>query len=62
VLQPSIDRARVEALRLEQMQQADRGSRRIVQGLADAAEVLIPSQRIRLAAHLKAAHHGGAGL
>jgi protein CpxP len=62
VLQPSIDRAGLEALRVEQVQQADRASRRIVQGLADAAEVLTPSQRIRLAAYLKAVHHKGAGL
>ena len=62
LLQPSIDRAGLEALRVEQVQQADRASRRIVQGLADAAEVLTPSQRVRLAAHLKAVHHKGAGL
>ncbi len=62
VLQPSIDRAGVAALRINQVQQADGVSRRIVQGLADAAEVLTPSQRVRLAVHLKAAHHKGAGL
>jgi len=62
VLLPSIDRAGLEALRVEQVKQADRASRRIVQGLADAAEALTPSQRVRLAAHLKAVHHKGAGL
>ena len=62
MLQPSVDRAGLEALRVEQVKQADLASRRIVQGLADAAEVLTPPQRVRLAAHLEAAHHKGAGL
>lgn len=62
LLQSTVDRAGLEALRQEQVQQADLVSRRIVRGLADAAEVLTPSQRVRLAAHLKAAHTRGAGL
>ena len=61
LLQSTVDRAGLEALRREQVQQADLVSRRIVRGLADAAEVLTPSQRVRMAAHLKAAHHRGAG-
>lgn len=52
LLRSTVDRAGLEALRVEQMQQADLMSRRIVRGLADAAEVLTPSQRVRLAAHL----------
>lgn len=62
LLKPTVDRAGLEALRQAQMQQADLVSRRIVRGLADAAEVLTPSQRVRLAAHLAAAHGKGAGL
>lgn len=61
LLGSTVDRAGLEALREQQMQQADLVSRRIVQGLADAAEVLTPSQRVRLAAHLAARNHG-AGL
>ena len=61
LLHSTVDRAGLEALCQEQMQQADLVSRRIVRGLADAAEVLTPSQRVRLAAHL-AARHKGAGL
>lgn len=61
LLGATIDRAGLEALREEQVQQADLVSRRIVRGLADAAEVLTPSQRVRLATHL-AAHDKGAGL
>jgi Spy/CpxP family protein refolding chaperone len=61
LLRSTVDRAGLEALRVEQMQQADLMSRRIVRGLADAAEVLTPSQRVRLAAHL-AARNKGAGL
>lgn len=46
---PTIDRARLETLRLQQMQLGDTVSRRILQALADAAEVLNPEQRSRLA-------------
>ena len=62
LLKSTVDRAGLEALREEQVQQADLVSRRIVRGLADAAEVLTPSQRVRLAAHLEAVHNKGAGL
>lgn len=61
LLQSTVDRTGLEALRVEQMQQVDRVSQRLVRGLADAAEVLTPSQRIRLAAHL-AGRNKGAGL
>jgi Spy/CpxP family protein refolding chaperone len=57
LLQPVVDRAGLEALRVEQVQQIDGASKRIVKALADAAEVLTPSQRVRLAEHLKA--HAG---
>jgi Spy/CpxP family protein refolding chaperone len=60
---PSIDRAAVEALRAEQMADADALSRRIAQAAADAAEVLTPEQRQKLAAHMaeKRSRHGRHG-
>jgi protein CpxP len=51
LLGPTVDRAGLEALRAEQVRQVDVVSRRAVQALADAAEVLTPAQRARLAAH-----------
>lgn len=56
LLRPVVDRAGLEALRVEQVHQVDVLSKRVVGALADAAEVLTPEQRVRLAAHLKAAH------
>ena len=44
-----VDRAAFEKLRAEQMQLADRASKRVTQALADAAEVLTPLQRKQLA-------------
>jgi Spy/CpxP family protein refolding chaperone len=46
---PTIDRARLEALRVQQMQLRETVSRRMLQARADAAEVLTPEQRARLA-------------
>lgn len=46
---PTIDRAQIEAVRVEQMQLADSATRRMTQALADAAEVLNPEQRAKLA-------------
>lgn len=46
---PVIDRAQLEKLRVEQMQLADVSSRRMVQAMADAAEVLTPAQRAKIA-------------
>lgn len=45
---PTIDRAQLERLRVEQMQLADTTTRRLSQALLDAAEVLNPDQRARL--------------
>ena len=45
---PTIDRAAIEQLRSEQMANLDTGSRRIAQGLADAADVLSVEQRRKL--------------
>ncbi len=47
--QPAIDRAALEALRTEQLALADEASRKMVQFIADAAEVLTPEQRAKLA-------------
>lgn len=44
----TIDRARLEKLRAEQMQIADSSSRRLLQALADGADVLTPEQRAKL--------------
>jgi Spy/CpxP family protein refolding chaperone len=53
---PAIDRGALEALRAERMADLDRASRALVQGLADAADVLTPAQRAKLGA-LMAQHH-----
>ena len=45
----SIDRAAIEALRTEKLNMADAASKRILQAVADAAEVLKPEQRRQLA-------------
>lgn len=49
--QPKTDRAALEALRAEHVALADDVSKRLAQGLADAADVLTPEQRAKLAAH-----------
>lgn len=46
---PSVDRAALEQLRVAQLQLADATTRRVTQALADAAEVLTPEQRAKLA-------------
>ncbi|HTD02455.1 Spy/CpxP family protein refolding chaperone [Undibacterium sp.] len=51
--QPTIDRAALEQVRADEMRLADQVSRRITQAVADAAEVLTPEQRIKLAEHMK---------
>jgi Spy/CpxP family protein refolding chaperone len=48
---PSIDRAAIEKLRVSKLQHADAASKRITQAFADAAEVLTPEQRKKLAEH-----------
>ena len=49
LLQPTTDRAALEALRAEQIATADEASKKLVQALADAADVLTPEQRAKLA-------------
>ncbi|TMG94846.1 MAG: periplasmic heavy metal sensor [Betaproteobacteria bacterium] len=51
--QDSVDRTAIEALRAEHLQLAEQASRRIVQALGDAAEVLTPAQRKELAARVE---------
>lgn len=50
---PNVDRAGMEKLRGEQIALADTASKRVTQALADAAEVLTPAQRQKIAAHMK---------
>jgi protein CpxP len=45
---PAINRADLEKLRAEQIASADAVSKRVVQAIADAAEVLTPEQRKKL--------------
>jgi Spy/CpxP family protein refolding chaperone len=45
----TIDRAKLDALRVEQMALADQASKRITEGVAEVAEVLTPTQRADLA-------------
>jgi len=51
--QPSIDRAAIEAFRVEQMALADAASKRFAQALGEASEVLTPEQRQKIQDHLE---------
>lgn len=55
---PSIDRARLESLRADQIKSLDAASARLVTAISDAAEVLTPEQRGALAKQIEV-HHGG---
>ena len=57
LLAPTIDRAALERVRAEQIRAIDDASRRLVDKMVDAAEVLSPAQRSGIAAKIKA-HHG----
>ena len=57
LMAPVIDRVALEQLRAAHMQQMDVISRRILAAAEDAADVLTPEQRARLAAHLKHGMH-----
>ena len=59
--QPTIDRAQVEQLRVQQMQLGETASRRITQAILDAADVLTVAQRTQLAQKLQERHHHGGG-
>jgi protein CpxP len=59
--QTTIDRSAIEGLRAEQMALADQATRRFTQALADAASVLNPEQRRKLAERIdrfRSFHHG----
>lgn len=55
---PSIDRAKLEALRADQIKSFDAASQRLVTAIADAVEVLSPEQRAALEQEIRK-HHGG---
>jgi Spy/CpxP family protein refolding chaperone len=57
LLAPTIDRAGLEQLRAEQLREMDVVSRRLVKAVADAAEVLTPEQRARVAGQFKTSAH-----
>jgi periplasmic protein CpxP/Spy len=56
-----IDRAALEKLRADQIATHEAASKRLVQALADAAEVLTPEQRKKLDTMLPTAGRGGRG-
>lgn len=64
---PTVDRAALEKLRAEQTQLMDALSKRMLTHMADAAEVLTPAQRAKLAEKMKSRGehrgrmHGGHG-
>ena len=57
LMQPRVDRAALESLRAAQVQQLDTASRRLVQLIADAADILTPEQRARLFQHMQGRMH-----
>jgi Spy/CpxP family protein refolding chaperone len=54
---PTIDRVALERLRVEQVQNVDALSKRILAAVEDAAEVLTPEQRQKFARHLQGRMH-----
>lgn len=57
LMAPTIDRVALERLRVEQMQNADALSKRILAAVEDAAEVLTPEQRAKFAKHMQGHGH-----
>ena len=54
---PVIDRQALEALRASQIASLDQASRKMVDAMADAAEVLTPAQRAKLATMMPTGSH-----
>jgi Spy/CpxP family protein refolding chaperone len=50
---PTVDAAAAESVRQQMVQQHDQGSRRMLQAMLDAAKVLSPEQRAKLAERMK---------
>jgi periplasmic protein CpxP/Spy len=50
---PTVDRAAIEAFRVEQIGLADAASKRFAQALAEMSEVLTPEQRRKVSEHLE---------
>jgi Spy/CpxP family protein refolding chaperone len=57
--EPTVDRARIEQLRTEQVANVEAISKRMTQALADAADVLTPDQRKKLAEAMLFGNHEG---
>jgi protein CpxP len=57
LMQPRVDRAALEALRADEVRQFDAASQRLVQLVADAADILTPEQRGRLFQHMQGRMH-----
>ncbi len=55
---PTIDKAAVEALRVKRIAEVDEASKKAVAAIVEAAEVLTPEQRAKLAAEMKDMHEG----
>jgi Spy/CpxP family protein refolding chaperone len=58
MMAPSIDRARLEVLRSDQIKSLDAASKRLVTAISDAAEVLSADQRAAIAREIEAHHRG----
>ncbi|HSB72297.1 MAG TPA: periplasmic heavy metal sensor [Candidatus Methylomirabilis sp.] len=54
--QPTVDRAALEQLRQAELELAERASRRLLQTVAEVAEVLTPDQRVALVQRLERFH------
>jgi Spy/CpxP family protein refolding chaperone len=58
---PQVDRAALEKLRADQIARMDQISKRMTQGIADAAEVLTPEQRQKVAERMEQRREGRRG-